>query len=374
MVRAREYLEEIADLCDAASQEKGAQLLDKVTDLYFVTAEQHTAADREAFGEIIERMAFSADPMARARLAERIATADPAPIDLLHRLARDEIGVARPVLQYSPCLREGDLVSITSEVNQEHLVATAHRRDLTPPVTDVLVQRGEEPVLHAVIRNASAALSRGSIALLKHVAENNETLRKALRLRRDVTKNPIDRLKQFAATDFWQQVTQSLLMSEDESNDSEAPTPQDEVNDDPEENQPADIAQQPEPDKEEQPPQLQGAALEKMLVDTAKAKETEKAVAALAQIADLDEQMTSHCLFEAHISALMVLCKANRLASSAFTSLLQLRETETGQPVNDVVGLMRRYEGMTPDTAQKIMRFSQKSRANDEDENQPNSE
>lgn len=373
MVRAREYLEEIADLCDAASQEKGAQLLDKVTDLYFVTAEQHTAADREAFGEIIERMAFSADPMARARLAERIAMADPAPTDLLHRLARDEISVARPVLQYSPCLREGDLVSIASEVNQEHLVATAHRRDLTPPVTDVLVQRGEEPVLHAVIRNASAALSRGSIALLKHVAENNETLRKALRLRRDVTKNPIDRLKQFAATDFWQQVTQTLLMSEDESNDSEAPTPQNEVNDETEENQPADIAQQPEPDKEAQP-QLQGAALEKMLVDAAKAKETEKAVAALAQITDLDETMTSHCLFEAHISALMVLCKANRLASSAFTSLLQLRETETGQPVNDVVGLMRRYEGMTPDTAQKIMRFSQKRSDGDEDEGQPTSE
>ncbi|MDA7947429.1 MAG: DUF2336 domain-containing protein [Hyphomicrobiaceae bacterium] len=378
MSRARECLDEISDLFSSDGEDNAAQMLSKITDLYFMTADRQSASDRAAFGDVMARMVSAAEPIDRARFAERISTAELAPVDLLHQLARDEILIARPILQYSSSLREGDLVSITSEVTQDHLVAAAHRKDLTIPVTDILIRRGEERVLRAIMQNVSAELSADSISELRDIAEGDEALQCILRMRKDIGSNPISRLRRLAASDLWQNVTQTLLMSEEECEPQEAPDSLPAVSDPDNgeetasESQNAEIGAQET--EEDERPQLRGAALEKHLVEVAKAKEFDESIEILSQIAKLDDAMITHCLFEAHISALMVLCKANRLAPATFTSLLQLRETKIGTPVSDVVGLMRRYEGMTPDTAEKIIRYSQKQgqldsgRAGDADE------
>jgi uncharacterized membrane protein len=47
--------------------------------------------------------------------------------------------------------------------------------------------------------------------------------------------------------------------------------------------------------------------------------------------------------------------------------MVQLRESKTKEPNNDTAGLMRRYESMTPETAERIIRFSDK-RQNAENE------
>ena len=371
MSGARKCLDEIDDLFSSDGVDKTDQLLSKVTDLYFMTADQQSATDRDAFGDVMARMAKAIAPIARARFAERIATAELTPVDLLLQLAHDEISVARPILQYASSLREGDLVAITSEVAQDHLVATAHRRDLTIPVTDILIRRGELRVLQVIMQNVSAELSADSISELREIAEDDETLQCVLRMRRDVGSNPISRLRRLSASDLWQNVTQTLLMSEEEHEPQELaktpPSKPEQTDDEAAGESNADAKSernkteyQDQDTEENGRPQLQGAALEKHLVEVAKSKEVDQSVEVLCQIAKLDDAMITHCLFEAHISALMVLCKANRLAPATFTSLLQLRESKTGTPVSDVVGLMRRYEGMTPDTAEKIIRYSQK--------------
>lgn len=364
MVRTRECLDEITDLMSSDGESKPDELLNKVADLYLMTADRQSAADQAAFGDVLARIANVVDPIARARFAERMATAETLPKSLLHQLARDEICVARPILQYAIGLREGDLVSITLEVDQDHLVATAHRHDLTCPVTDILVRRGERRVLQAIVQNVSAELSANSIAELKAVVEDHAEIESILRMRRDVPSNPIRRLKRLAASDFWQNVTQALLMTDEggephdqadtvvaETQDAEAEPDQDSMSAD---------GDQPSAEQTVKKPRLQGAALEKHLLEVAKARDYPLVIQALSELAKLDEAMISHCLCEAHVSALMVLCKANRLSPATFTALLQLREARTNTPITDFVGLMRRYEGMTPDTAEKIIRFSKK--------------
>lgn len=364
MVRTRECLDEITDLMSSDGESKPDELLNKVADLYLMTADRQSMTDQAAFGDVLARMANAVDPIARARFAERMATADTVPNCLLHQLARDEISVARPILQYAIGLREGDLVSITLEVDQDHLVATAHRHDLTCPVTDILVRRGEPRVLQAIVQNVSAELSAYSIAELKTVVEDHAEIEAILRMRRDVSSNPIRRLKRLAASDFWQNVTQTLLMTDEVSEPQDkADTPVGEAQvtkAEPEEHSAPPDGDQPSEEQKEQKPRLQGAALEKHLVEVAKTRDYPSVIEALSEVAGLDEAMISHCLYEAHVSALMVLCKANRLAPATFTALLQLREAKTETPITDFIGLMRRYEGMTPDTAEKIIRFSKK--------------
>nr|NIO41221.1 DUF2336 domain-containing protein [Burkholderiales bacterium] len=176
MQRARECLDEIVQLYQDGPSGRANELLERIADLYFLTLEQQSADERGSFGDAMLRMSQSADPIARARFAERIAKAAPVPVELLLYLAREEICVARPILQYSPCLREGDLVSIITDVGQDHLGATALRPNLTVPVTDLLVQRGEPRVLVALAQNVAADLSASSVDRLYTLANEEDEL------------------------------------------------------------------------------------------------------------------------------------------------------------------------------------------------------
>lgn len=361
MNQARKCLDEIADLKQDLSSSRAADLLELVADLYFLTVDTQSAEDRDVFGDVMERMAYAADALVRARFAERVAKKDEIPTGLVRRLARDEICVARPILQYSSCLREGDLVSISTDMDQDHLMATAHRRDLTKPVTDVLIRRGEEPVLVAIARNVSAEISSESLSRLNQAASEAVELRRALSMRRDTSPGPIRRLKRLAATDFWQQVAETLLMSDEVIENVEAATGSSvEVQKPPEEDA------EPPPKKKSKEPAFRPLSplAEKHLTEAARAGKVEETIQCFSGIAKLEPPMIEHCLFHAHIPALLVLCKANKLSPSTFTALLQLRENCTDIPIEDTVGLLRRYEGMTPDTAQRIIRFADKNRGN----------
>jgi len=359
MLRARQCLDEIVDLYMSGPNDKGPELLERVADLYFLTVDQQSQEDRDAFGDVMERMAFNADALTRARLSERISKAELAPVELIKRLARDEICVARPVLQYSPCLREGDLVSISSDAEQDHLMATAHRSELTKPVTDIIVERGEPQVLLAIISNTGAEISAESRAKLTSTPELQAALQQALQLRRDLSLSPMDRLKRLTESEFWQQITEAALMTHDQSEDAQPKkkAPMQKVIPDEQNIKPPDNT----PSKEYKIGPTHPTA-EKSLVEAARGGKVVETVGLFAKITQLDEGMIEHCLFKAHVPALMVLCKAHSLSPSTFTSLLQLRESYTGTPVTDTIGLMRRYEGMTPETAQRIIRFSDKRR------------
>ncbi len=368
MHRARECLNEILELYQTGPNEKRPELLDRVADLFFLTLDQQSTADTDAFGDVMERMAYDADAISRAHLSERIAKNHTAPLALLRRLARDDICIARPVLQYSPCLREGDLVSISSEAEQDHLMATAHRSQLSKPVTDIIVARGELDVLKIVIGNIGAEISAESRAKLSKIPGLQEDLQRAMSARRDMTPSPMDRLKKLTEVEFWQQITEAALMTDDEPDQAQPATQA------PEEdvilNERDSRALKNKSDKEIEIKPAPPAA-EKLLVDAARSGKIEDTVKIFSKITHLDEAMIEHCLLEAHLPALMVLCKAHSMAAATFTAMLQFRESHARKPVKDTVGLLRRYDGMTPKTAQRIIRFSDKRRELDGELQEP---
>jgi len=374
MLSTRQCLDEIADFYQSGPNEKSADLLERVKDLFFLTVDQQSADDRSAFGDVMERMAIDVDTLTRTRFSERISKTEFAPIDLIRGLARDEICVARPVLQYSPCLREGDLVSISNDAEQDHLMATAHRAELTEPVTDIIVERGNLNVLKVVISNTGAKYSAASRHRLLKTPELQEELQQVMRARRDLAPSPFARLTRLTEAEFWQQISEIALMTNDEPDaiqpEIKAPAePAEEVNLD--EQVSKKLEKKPGKDPRMEPTH---PASEKALVNAATSGKAVETVQFFAKITHLDEVMIEHCIFKAHVPALIVLCKAHSLSPSTFTTMLQLRENHTGTPINDTVGLLRRYEGMTPDTAQRIIRFSDKRRnvdANEQASNAP---
>ncbi len=369
MVETRECLDEIVDLFESRSGESDPELIDRVVDLYFMTVERQSAEDQDTFGNVMTRMAFAGDAITRARLSERISTAVRIPRELLQRLACDEIAVARPVLQYSPCLREGDLMLIIGQAEEDHLIATAHRRKLTVPVTDLLMERGGEQVLTTLASNTGAQISPEGLKHLTELAQSCSEMQELLDLRHDLSPTTLTRLKRLAEAGFWQDIAVSFLMTEEESREDEPGKAKSPVTGDNPDDPESSGQSGENPDKIDPTVRETVPSDEKALLNAARAGEIEETLKYFSKITLLSETMLEHLLFEAHIPALMVLCKAHALLTGTFTALLQLKESHTGQPSSDTAGLMRRYDGMTRETAQRIIRFSDKRRRLDEAEN-----
>ncbi len=102
----------------------------------------------------------------RKALALRL-TRDPAPpAALAGLLARDDIAVARMILESALPLDPEDLKEIAAHGSDAHRLALAGRADLTAPVTEVLIEHGNAAVVERLVTNPQAAFSLTALARL----------------------------------------------------------------------------------------------------------------------------------------------------------------------------------------------------------------
>ncbi|MCE1235167.1 MAG: DUF2336 domain-containing protein [Hyphomicrobiales bacterium] len=140
----------------------------------------------DAFYEIAGLLLEKAGSAARRDFSERVAERSCCPVELLLRLAVDDIEVAEPVLLHALRLRENDLVDIASLRTEGHRVAIAQRAVVSAPVTRVLIGRGERDVLLRLGANRGAAVDEEGLRRLKHFAETDERMRRILAARDDL--------------------------------------------------------------------------------------------------------------------------------------------------------------------------------------------
>src|SRR5215469_12891482 len=152
----------------------------------FFAAPHRTATELNLFDEIMDTVLAEVEPLARRELAERMADLDDVPYRTLRRLARDAIDVAEPVLRRSPALADEDLVPISREHSQEHLLAIARRLTVSEVVTDILVERGDDEVALVVTGNEGARFSDAGFERLAARATACETILNRLVMRRDL--------------------------------------------------------------------------------------------------------------------------------------------------------------------------------------------
>ena len=181
------------DMAAAATGTRSAETLSRITDLFVRDAERFSDDHIAVFDEVIGLLADRIELYARAALAERLADVPRAPPRVIARLARDDIAVARPVLERSQRLTESDLVDLALTFGQGHLLAISARPHLPEAVTDILIERGDRVVLHATVRNATARISARGFGGLLARAHNDEDLQELLGGRPDL---PAERLQE----------------------------------------------------------------------------------------------------------------------------------------------------------------------------------
>jgi uncharacterized protein (DUF2336 family) len=155
---------------------KRHELLRALTDSLFEPEHELSMKERELFDDIVERVLDDIEPLARRELAERLASRADAPHRVVVRLAGDIIAVASPVLMHSPVLIDDDLAPLASVKSQDHLLAISRRAQLSPRITDILVDRGDAIVLDTVAGNLGARFSAPGAATLVDKSMLSDTL------------------------------------------------------------------------------------------------------------------------------------------------------------------------------------------------------
>src|ERR1700728_1255328 len=176
MTTAFSLIDELERTLATGTDAHRVEMLSRITDLFFADASRYSAEQVKLFDNVIAKLIAAIEPMARAKLATRLAPARNAPAGVVRMLAfDDDIEVARPVLRRSECLNEADLVANASNKSQQHLAAISERKNLSEAVTDVLVTRGNHQVACLVSKNPTARLSfAGFRTLLKRSIGDDE--------------------------------------------------------------------------------------------------------------------------------------------------------------------------------------------------------
>lgn len=171
----------------SGSSEVRVNKLRQVTALFLDGSTSLAEEQIKVFDDVLCRLMARIETQALAELGQCLAPVDNAPTETIRRLAWNEsIVVAEPVLTGSKRLSTTDLTGIAQVRGQAHLVAISKRESLETAVTDILVERGDQQVLHTLAKNAGARFSDMGYAALVEKADGDEILAEAVGSRRDI--------------------------------------------------------------------------------------------------------------------------------------------------------------------------------------------
>jgi len=193
-------IDELELAVKTGSSESRLKTLRRVTDLFLHDANRLNDEQIKVFDDVLCRLTAKIETTARIELARRLGPVDPAPVEMVGRLARDdEIDVARPILKDCKRLTDRDLVEIARTKSQAHLLAISERTQLQPPVTDALLDRGDRDVVSTLAMNGGAHFSELGFDSLVKRAAGDDFLAEIVGSRRDLPLSCLRDLLQRAA-------------------------------------------------------------------------------------------------------------------------------------------------------------------------------
>jgi uncharacterized protein (DUF2336 family) len=172
------------------------EILQRVTDLFMIGADQYNEDQVAIFDDVIARLIENMDQRALSELSARLAGVSNPPKSVVAQLSgSDNIAISGPALEKSGGLSDEALVNIAASKGQKHLKAIAGRLALSEVVTDVLVDRGDSEVSRRVSANLGARLSEMGFVKLINRAKKDRGLADAISSRADLPPELVPFLK-----------------------------------------------------------------------------------------------------------------------------------------------------------------------------------
>jgi uncharacterized protein (DUF2336 family) len=196
---------------------KHSEIYLAIASLYRVQGPQLSEHERGLMRDILERLTHDVEMAIRISLAERLADDAEAPLDLILLLANDMIEVARPIILRSRRLTDQDIVEFLANADLPRQIACARREEIGEPVTEVLARSNAEPVLVALVRNATAKLAPSTFETLVEKSRQIVALQDPLVRREDLPPALAKRMCEWVSDALKTYIAQSGRPSVDDS-------------------------------------------------------------------------------------------------------------------------------------------------------------
>jgi uncharacterized protein (DUF2336 family) len=349
---AHSIIAELEDAVRGGSSARRVETLRQVTDLFLHDGERLSDDQVKVFDDVLCLLIARVETRAKAELSKRLAPLDYAPFEVIQHLAwDDEIEVAGNVLANSSRLGTDVLVEIASSKGQDHLLAISGRASLPAAVTDVIVGRGEGPVIRKLANNAGAQFSEQGYSSIVARASADDELVEILGLRGDLPPNCMRDLLRRAK----EAVRARLLAIAPPALQEEIKRVLNEVT------------------REASPPtrsfgvaeelvklmkglnELDDAAVYKF----AESKKFDEVTVALAVLNDMPVEMTAKLMEGPRADLLLIPCRAARLNWPTVESILRNRPVMPTINEQTIEIAQRDYRKLSRETAQRTVRFWQ---------------
>lgn len=150
------------------------QLAKRLSDVICIPASHLTPQERHMAGDVLVELLRDADVKLRESVAKRLVMLNEAPRTILVILAKDDIQVARHVLEESRSLSDSDLIQIARKVSGEHRKVIAKRRKVSDSVVDAIVEFLEEDVVETLLKNKGASFSETALQRILTVSRSHQ--------------------------------------------------------------------------------------------------------------------------------------------------------------------------------------------------------
>jgi uncharacterized protein (DUF2336 family) len=340
-----------AELEATLSNEQGSQrftILRKVTDLFLSQVDSYSDDHVEVFDQVMTLLTDRIERQALIELSRRLADVERAPAGLIGRLSNDDdIEIAGPVLERSPVLTQQDLVAIAETKGQEHLASIAGRAELGPPVTDILIDRGDADVARKVTENAGAQFSEAGLAKAVTRAENDESLACAVvnrielppellrRLVRKATATVRKRLLAVARPELSGRISEVLMAVSEE------------------------VARETEPTVAYVNPLIRKdpALLRERVALCAQSGEADAMIDALAILSEVPPTTIKELIRQSSDEAMLILCRASGLAWPQVQKVLAAAMPDKVATAEATKAICAKYVNLTSANAARAVRF-----------------
>ncbi|MDA0663940.1 MAG: DUF2336 domain-containing protein [Proteobacteria bacterium] len=267
--------------------------------------------------DILYRLINGVEMRVRRDLAQRLASREDVPRDLIVTLANDQIDVAYPVLVGSTLLQDEDLIAITQDKAVSHHIAITLREYVSIAVSDALIDTDNVEVIDSLVRNPAAELSEPTMARLVEMSRDKPPLRRPLLQRPDISPDLAWRMHQW--------VGDALKKFIDEKYPGGIDQIGDEIDDAVRDAMSAGRATPP-PDRSELVADIEnsGGISVEILIQTLRDQDVELFEALFARLADIDLLAMPMIVYDPGGEPFAIACKACNVSTRNFEELHRL--------------------------------------------------
>src|ERR1700704_5252349 len=348
-----DLLDELQTTLAHGTVARRVETLRRVTDLFLNGAVDYSDEQSALFDDVFHCLMRHIEASAKALLASRLAPIGTAPPLTIRALAFDDlIEVAAPVLSQSERLDDDALIETARNKSQAHLMAISIRKVLSGAVTDVLVLRGNDEVIHSTVNNPGAEFSERGFTRLVNRAEGNDDLATCLGMRPTMPRHLYLKLLAKASVTVRERL--------------EAANPQ-QARDVPTAVREATRLARVAPAAMTQDTAIAHALVKSLYEDGrldefqvasfAEAGKFDESNASIAALASVPVAIAENMMIETRAEGVMILAKVAGLSWSSVRAIINMRDELLGGEPTDIAACKETYERLRPSTAQQVLRF-----------------